>query len=303
MVVWFFSVVVVLAALFVVGRWLYLARPANRLRLLDKVARRADLAIDPANADAVARRLVRRERAGSIGYLVILAISAPIELRYTQHQLSSPTPPPYTPLNMLLPWASVTLGTLVGRAACAVLDARKAADGPRVARAKVPGLYDYIRPLDVLLTRGLVLAVGPGLAVAFLIDNRRGPLSGHLHPWLVVAGVAMTFVVLGAVELAARALLALGQPAGTLSDLAWDDALRALELRQLFATAAMAGVFVSEFSFVGLEPPDALQPLFMYGGIGLAVAIGFLGKPASHFRRRLWPAPIDVIQPVTWRST
>lgn len=297
----FLAVLVGLAFCIIAGRWLYLSRPAHRLALLDKTARRLDLAVDPANAESVARRLVRRERAGSIGYLVALALITPVELHYIQHSLNETKPPPYTPLSLVLPWVGVTLGTLVGRGVCAVLDARRAAEGPRVARTRVPVLSDYVRPCDVLAVRVLCLLVAPALCAAFVADP--GPQSHHLHPWLIWAGVAVSLAVWILAELSARALLSLGQPATTLTDLAWDDAIRSLELRQLYAAALTPAIFVIEFAIIGLQPPDAAQPLFLYGSLVLAAAFAFLGKPASHFRRRLWPAPIDVIRPVTWRST
>ena len=292
----YFFVVLYLVVVAAVGWRLWdVTRPAGRAKLLDKTARELDLAIDEATAPLVTQRLVARERVGAVGTLVIESIVAPIYAVWAVHALNSHKPPAFTPLFLVIPWAAVVFGQIAARAGLMVYEVarRRRVVGPRVARAQAPGLTDYVRPLELWITRLVVLALAPATTV-LLIVTMRGTRDGHfISAPLMVAGVLFALAILTAVELAARRLLALGQPASSMVELAWDDALRSRQLRELYLSAAGVGLLVALYSVIALNLPDWTQPILMYGTPAVIGLTYFYGKPAAHYRRRLWPAPTD----------
>ena len=84
-------------------------------------------------------------------------------------------------------------------------------------------------------------------------------------------------------------MAALPQPAATPRELAWDDALRSMQLRELYLLATTASLLISVLT-LGL-----LQSSFIaiYGVLLVVLILSFKGSPATHYRRRLWPWPTD----------
>jgi hypothetical protein len=189
----------------------------------------------------------------------------------------------------------VTFGQVAARSGLMMYEVarRTYVTGPRVARVRVPVLADYVRPLELWAARLVVLVVVPVTTVVLIITASTRDARVISAP-AMIAGVLVAVALLIAAELAARRLLALGQPASTVLELAWDDALRSRQLRELYLSVMAVGLVLTMFTLVDLNLPDRTQMPLLYGTLGVIAALGVIGKPAAHYRRRLWPAPTDV---------
>ncbi|BEP12363.1 hypothetical protein acdb102_06740 [Acidothermaceae bacterium B102] len=293
----FFSACLVALVLVAIGRWWWLGRPGKTLQLLHKAARDLDLSVDPVNAAPVAARLVRRERAALVGHvgacLVVLPFYALYMVHVTNNSAHHFRPPSLFLLILMVPYVTPMLGRQAVLAGLLVREAhrRGAHRGPRVARAVVPHLSDYVRPLEIWAARFIALAVVPAAVLGAVFGDTDAKTSALVAPSLVV-GAAIVAAVWALAELTARRLLEVGQPADNPIELAWDDALRSRQLRELFLFVSAFGLLLTMFSALG-ELPDSLTMVPFLCALAVLGLLGLVGKPASHYRRRLWPAPTD----------
>lgn len=260
-------------------------RPHAAARLTHDFARKVDLGLDGATEPAVTARLVRRERAGAAGAVVVGVLAAAIAARADATAWES---------SRLF---AVFIGYLAGHATgYGVVAWRESArpgpgDGPRLARASVPTHGDYVarhERVGAWVTAGLSVLAG----AAFLIADGAGLLSGVVPAGLAVVAIVVPPAAVAVDELLARRLLDRPQPAASLSELAWDDALRARTLRDMVTVPLVTGYFAVVTLSGGLAPAAA-GPAFLVlvaGGLVMAVVSVVIG-PERHFRRRLWPTP------------
>lgn len=276
-------------ATFVVA-WTWTA--AGRARLLRATARRADLAL-PADAAPVARRLQGRLTAGVVGAVSGLALAV---LVVPADGPDGAVPSPAVPSVIGLAFVGLALAT----AAHSLVVSRRpvAADGPRVARGRDVGLADYVNGFErrsavvVSLLPGVVALVAGGAVVTGLLEAP--PVRVGL---LVLLAVVPPVVLVGSLGLV-RAVLTARQPAGSTEELAWDDALRSLALRDVISVPLYAGLVATVLAGaeIAVNLPPALAPaatgvlvlgLLLVGTVVLALSVA--GRPARHFRSTLWP--------------
>jgi hypothetical protein len=239
---------------------------------------------------SVERRVVRRDVAGPLGGLFALAIIVA--------GLSAVGVSPDD--DFAATWVLVGgffVGIAVGSAANALTDrSGPPAGAVNYARAEAVRLSDYVAPIERQGARGVVVAsvvVGGILSVLSATDDQTG-LTG-LSGALVV--VAFGVVALVLFELGARRLLARGRPAGSPTELAWDDALRSSSLRDL-VTAPLALGFYS-LLVLGGELANGYTGQAATAGMALLIGIVVVGfaalvvtlitRPQRYYLRRLWP--------------
>lgn len=178
-------------------------------------------------------------------------------------------------------------GGTVGTTVAALTGSRTIpSDQPRVARSNVATVADYVFPLERIGTRVLVvLAVAVTIVIA-VIDA--GGLVSAAVFFAVLAAVTLVLF-----EIAGRRVVDRSQPAGSTGELVWDDALRALILRDML----IAPLTLSSFSLIlgvahllgGDSGPDSLVSVFP---TFIALAVTFYSRasrPQRYFITRLWP--------------
>ncbi|WP_199425253.1 hypothetical protein [Actinotalea solisilvae] len=275
------------------------ATPRSRLLRAHDFARKVDLRLeDPDGDGVVTRRLARRRGAGAVGGLVLGVAAA----------VAAPAPDAdagFASSGLLLVVLGWLAGYAVGSAVIAWYESsRPVRPGPRLARVTVPEHGDYVARVErwgAWVTAGVSAAVAGGLAaVEGLGLVELGPLPGAL----VAAAVVVPVLLVVVDELAARWLLGRRQAAATPLDLAWDDALRSLTLRDGVTVALVAGVYLPLLLLGaigdGLEGGWPANPAVgLVNGLFAALLLALLGvgvasialRPERHFRRRLWPTP------------
>lgn len=276
------------------------ASPRRRHTQAHAYARKVDLRLDDGAAgEAVVRRLARRRVTGALGGLVLgvaAAVAAPARDALGDLSLAAF-------LLVVMGWFA---GYALGSAGAAWYESsRPLPPDRRLARVTVPGHGDYVAPVErrgAWVAAGVSAVVGGGVA---LVDGL-GVADLAAPRALVVAAVLVPTLVVVAQELAARWLLGRRQAAATPLDLAWDDALRSLTLRDGVTVAIVAGVYLPLVLLGtvgdGLEGGWPANPavgwvngLFALLLVALAaVALASIVlRPERHFRRRLWPtAPV-----------
>lgn len=264
-----------------------LSRPTFQHTLLIRTAKSFDLPVTRATAPGLMVRLARRERVGLLGAAGASAVVLPI----WNHWFFQPVlrqPQPVSLVLMLTPTLTLVLGRLLALTGLMAWDTVRGARAPgvRVARAFVPRVVDYVRPREVWEARLTATVLMPLAALSSWLADKR--LDGRrMHNWpSLVAPVVLVLALLALAEVASRRLVQLAQPAGTLEELAWNDALRAKHLRDLYLTVTAPGLWFSVLLLADL--PINGGALYL-GGWALFGAT-CLGKPGSYYRRRLWPA-------------
>lgn len=270
-------------------------RPRDRSVAADRLARSVDLALDGTVEDAVATRLVRRERAGALGSLLL---GLPVGLWAARPDATSGAE-----TGLLLVVVSLLAGRAIG---CAIVSwvesARRESAGPRVARASTPSHGDYVARHErwgSWVMAGVAVLLGLGLAAlgrAGVVESAAIP--GGLVALCVVAPPAAVLLD----ELAARWLLNRPQVARSQVELAWDDALRARTLRDMITVTLVVGAYAPLALLAtvgaGLEggwPANAAVGvvdglvLLLLAGLAVMGVTSLVLRPQRHFRRVLWP--------------
>jgi hypothetical protein len=288
--VWLFLTILLAVFWAVTGFHLWrLSRPRRQLRIVDNTARQLDLALDAHTGPLVRARLVRRERVALAGTTVLMTAYLPLAL--TLDHAHPGATHPVAPIVFVLPFL-IILGSRPLLLSCLLAYEalrRCRQPGPRVARVVVPRVTDYVRPVEVWAARALTGVVVPGSALIVGLAQHHRPG----YQWLSGTGLILTAVsgplLLALVETGARRLAALPQPAATPIELAWDDALRSMQLRELYLLATTAALLISVLTLGLLESSF----IAIYGVLLVVLILSLKGSPASHYRRRLWPWPTD----------
>lgn len=255
-------------------------RAAPTRRALERVAREVGLALTPEIESTLARRITSRERGYTIGAMTAVAGIGLWSFSGTVANWSG-----IVLVSIILIGAVVGLGIAEWRSAFAPVP-----DGPRIARAQTPTLADYVSPVERWSNPvAILLAVG---ALGVVVVAFPGGLDSLL-PALVLAAVA---VVTAAVSwIAGAALLKHGQPAASVTELAWDDALRGSTLRSIAQIPMILGAASLTATLYALGTDPAMSSLTTYGLLGLvAVVLAFTiftnqRRTATRYLRRLWP--------------
>ena len=266
-----------------------LSRPARQRRMADKTARRLDLALDEQTRPLVQNRLVRRERVALVATAVLETAYLPVALALDHSRFR--VQHANAPIVFVLPFLIFTASRPLLLSLLMAYDAlrRQRDPGPRVARVVVTRLTDYVRPVELWAARFLAGVVVPACALIVGLTQQHRADEPWLSGAVLVATALSAPLLLAVAELGAHQLVALPQPASTPTELAWDDALRSMQLRELFVVVTGGSLMISVLSVAVLDSSF----IAVYGVIVVMVLLGFAGSPASHYRRRLWPWPTE----------
>ena len=266
-----------------------------RTRRVMRFARSVGLTLPTELERTVGARLIRRQRGGAIGWLIGTLAMAGV--------VWSGALPDQGEFTSILFIGTLFCGMAVGAALTSALHDPSDDPAVRYARSRSVALEDYIAPIE---RNGARTAVGIAVALllvesALRISGLPLPLAGPIFPlsWLLTA---LAVLALGFFELVGRRILARGRVAGSPDDLAWDDALRSLVVRDLVAAPLALGLFGVAYGSVGalnavsgwLGRDTSL--IFVNVGVNvLVIAIAGLAlfaiasEPQRYFLRRLWP--------------
>ncbi|RUR01900.1 hypothetical protein [Labedella endophytica] len=268
-----------------------------RRKAVDRLAKRIDLAVptSPIEDERVGLRLAVRERfiavGGGIG-LIVAILAALFLPAFGRND--------FTVLGIFL---IALTGIGVGAGLSALRTTRELpSDVPRIARLSSPTIHDYLIPIEY---RGAIGAVVLGVVVTIATLPLGFTWDQAILP---IAVAAAAVVALVAALLLARSILDRGQRAGSVLELAWDDAIRAIALRDLMSVPLALGFasalvpLVTLISDVRLvQPYDSPGNMLALGAMGLVGLFAFVGmilaivalasNPQRHYRRRLWATP------------
>ncbi|MEO7122959.1 MAG: hypothetical protein ABI400_07560, partial [Lacisediminihabitans sp.] len=162
-------------------------------------------------------------------------------------------------------------------------------------------MADYVAPLE---RKGTLVAVVIAVAVTLIyIGIGSGVVDTTTPLWRSGPAIVTTLAVASLVlfEVVGRRIVRKGQPAGSPTELAWDDALRSQRLRGLLTaplTLSAYGGFsaLMELStgFSAAGKPQ-LSLLFSIPTVALGCAVfvvaivTLITRPQRFFLRRLWP--------------
>lgn len=257
--------------------------PGLRRYALLRYARRVDLPISTDLQARIERLFARRSLWMDLGALCGTAAVA------AWAAITRPAPMEWS-LWMLVVFGALFAGGAVGAGLSAVQQATRRADPhePRVARPTAVALADYLIPLE--LHGGRVLSFLPALTLAaawgVAPSLDLAPAGSILTTGTVLIALLPLLVGAGS-EAAARRLLATPQAAGSDLELAWNDALRARVLRDLYTAPITVGVYATLGILIGLG--GGLVDALVMAVLVLAV-ISATQRPHRHFRRQLWPS-------------
>lgn len=258
-----------------------------RPRLLDRVARRVGLTLPAELESEVAARWIRRIRFSMVG-LVVGVIAAIAAVRLVGDAGSGWIAYVYL--------GSAWVGSAVGVAACSVGSAaRKTGARVRLARGRAVSLSDYVIGFERWGARAAV-GVSALAAVALAAISHDAQLA--IVPLAISALGVCSLLVFEAVG---RSIIARPDSWTTSTEIAWDDALRAVAVRDLATSPLTIGAFGTIVSSAGIielvirNAPLTVAPvsIILYVAF-LAVLVAILvlsvtGKPEQHYLRRLWP--------------
>ena len=274
---------VVLIALVVLAAFVMFStsfREDYQARLARKLAERSGLAPTAEQLPLLQEKIGRRQRGAVVGALV--AGVAAWLLTFDEA----------TSDRLLILAGALAAGGGAGIALTALRNAsRRPSDLPVFARSTSVTLADYSAPSDRFLAWGLVALAIIGCGVASFLTT--APLSPLLVGLTVAAVAALVFF-----EISARRIVALGQPAGSVTELVFNDALRAGYVFDLLVAPITLGTYATLIALstivasLGEPVVDAFRPWAPLALLALIVACSFLSVRADsrrHYLRRLWP--------------
>lgn len=227
---------VVLAAAPITGG----GRKVNEKQLA-KLVRRNGLPLPPAFRQPVLTRLHSRERSALIWGLSgvgVGTLAAVLVHLVTGADTLAP----------LLIMVAAALGTSVGSyRGCVNAPDTLDPEAPRVARAHMTDVADYTTPGERWAVRLVPAAIGLALIVTLsvwvLVPIK--PPGGWFTPVLAVLGAIAVLGVCWPLDRAATAVVERGQHANNDLELAWDDALRTMAVRDLQDSAIVSGMLAT----------------------------------------------------------
>jgi hypothetical protein len=275
--VWPISIVAALTVSFLVGLAVHRTRFV-RARSISNFARRVAFPFTASIEDRLDRRLSRRLRFSLIGALIGIALFSALAL--------------LSPAVFELAFGGQVMfvfyfaACAIGLSVASLTSFGTVPDGQRrVARINASRLVDYIAPGWIVAAVALSAAGIAGTVVLLRLTD-----ASETRPVFALLAVVMSsfaLVVLAVAIVLTRRLLATPQPAADTNDLAWDDALRALALRDIWSAPLTVGIvaLLCALALVGGEIAASIPAAF----VPLFVALTAASGPGTRFQKRLWP--------------
>lgn len=268
--------------------------------LATRISRRVGLTLPP---EPLSARIVQRARrtarwtsaSAALGALTgvaavaIVAAMRPLEVEDTGW--------------IWLAFAGVILGGAIGAVLAILTEPHGTNTGTqRVARPARRELSDYLDPIELngaRISTALAAVVAAGV---LLVPAARTPSTPA--PAVVVGLAIAGMVALGMLELAGRrVVLGRSRISESPAELAWDDALRADDLRRLVTAVLMTSLYAVMFGgypLIGAAAQALLTQdgqlivinLSFYLLVGAAITIAVIAtvrNPGRYYLRRLWP--------------
>lgn len=240
-------------------------------KALAKLARKQGLPIAPTLRQAVVDRVAARENASlrwGIGGLVTGVVVALI-LRFVTGTDA---------LDAIYVMFSAALGLSIGSYRGVIATSRTPdPDAPRVARSRSTELSDYTTPPERFATSAVpaavVLAVIGAMVIWWLAPLR--PAGGMLVPAVMIAGGVVLISLIVLLARARSVVLDHPQRANNDLELAWDDALRTLAIRDLQDSAIASGL-MGTFVVLVLAGSWVISPEARAGAEALTMNLGLL---------------------------
>ena len=180
-------------------------------------------------------------------------------------------------------WAAMAIG---GAVSALEQFASPAPGYQRFARARTPGLTDYVHP-GWVWGAAATTAIAAVLTAAVLLGVRGGAVDVGLPlPGLVALTILALVGAIG-VALLGRRLLAVSQPVSAELELQWDDALRGYALRQFWiASIALSSAAIA----VAYNWMVEATSIASYFGVVITLIpmLLFTLRPSKRSQRRLW---------------
>lgn len=274
--------------------------PRFRNREAQRLARSLGMSLDGELDTLVRRRIAARRRGAVVGAL--LGVAATVAL------LASETTPPAGSLAPLILAGGVFGGLAVGAGVVAGFHSiRITDDRPRVARAEAVTLNDYVAWIERWGAR-----IPVALAIVFLAFSAvlaTLDVTAFSRSPLLLLGGLVTLAAIAALaffEVGSRQLIRKGQPSASPAELAWDDALRSLTIRDMVGAPLILGVYGTVLVITDLSTALAaansgewvriatlISVNVLFNAVAyiavLALLFAVASKPQRHFLRRLWP--------------
>ncbi|MCU1404140.1 MAG: hypothetical protein JWQ43_443 [Glaciihabitans sp.] len=282
---WRILILIAMAILLVVLMALE-ASPRYRRRAAWQFSRLVDLPLTERIVDPLGRRLARRTVfSGAAGLLSLLVYGLLSRLVPDLFALSVASQ-----VLLALFVAVFSLGL-----ATAAFDqfARVRSHDARVARLAAPRLSDYLAP--GWLVTAVACTVAGLVAVAIIVpatvsSGSTAPYSSGTNMAFTISLAVVSLVVFAATVLISRRLIGTPQPAANSLELAWDDAMRARALRDLWSAPLALGLatLLAALTFGGGSNVSFLTGFF-FPFLMFSTIVTPLGR---RFQKRLWPETV-----------
>src|SRR5690554_4912883 len=205
------------------------ARPRAQARAVEKFALNVGLPLPERLAEPIRRRMLGKRRSSIVGGMIGTAASA---IAF----LISPASSPEGALSPLIVVAGLLAGFAIGTSVSAFRNAARHVSDDRVryARAQAVSLNDYVSRAELWLAR-LPVALA-AVAAATIATLAQLGLVHYTGTAALVGSVVLALVSIGTLvvfELVGRQVVAMGNNVETPEDLVWEDAARAMTIREL----------------------------------------------------------------------
>ncbi|MCB1280904.1 MAG: hypothetical protein KDB18_05225 [Salinibacterium sp.] len=287
-------------------------RKISVVAMVDKLERTVGLAIPEELRSSIGRHLLRRQRI-RLAFIFFTTIAMVVVVFTVSFPDAS-----YRSFVLV---GGVVAGSVIGIAMGSLhWPAQLERDALHVAKARAVSLDDYVAPWERRSARTFV-GLSMIIYVASLLVAAWGSRPVHVLLPATSGGLftGLAVLFLAVFEVVGRRTVGRAQVSGSESELVWDDALRAIDVRSLASTPATIGLLGVLFgaSNLTLQLHDFLAASGLLLPVTIAGWIGFAGvlvltiawavsSPERHFLRRLWPAYVlrPFIEPgvVTSRS-
>ena len=272
--------------------------PAYRSSRVATLSKSVGLAVTPELLRPLASRLTRRSliswTAAIVGLLAVVA-SIQVGVLPSSGETSNAS-------DLWLIFGGITIGFAAGAISNALTLSSVLPAGDRYARSGAVEVSDYLAPIDLIGTR-VAVAIGLVALVAWFALIASGIVTPEALVSVGVAVIALAIISLVVFELATRRIINRGQPVASPTELAWDDALRAMSMRSIASAPMSLGVWgalalsIDLAGMIGANPSVSSGAFIVVVGAGIVVFAGIFAaavvsiatKPQQHYLRRLWP--------------
>lgn len=293
---WFVWVYVVMFAVIAAVFFLVLRRKSSLDTAVERLSRSGGLAVPAELEDAIRARVLTKLRWRLAGAIIVPAVGLTVVAAFGTFTALS---------GNLLPLGLFFYGLNIGNAMGTVAgEVRSAAAGPLVERTRTVSLDDYVpRLLQVLVPIALGVALVLAVIAALQLKgthSSRAFVAEYVASSLTNIYALAALSILGVVAWLVAAARVARRPraAGSSTELAWSDALRADCLNGLAGTALIgplyclvalglsAGLLSEWISGLG----SLLWAVIIAGTALLVVGIVITARsPQRFYLRRLWP--------------